>query len=99
MRKVLAVLAALVAIPSDTAAHEWYPSDCCSGNDCAPVELIQSAEGGWWMTSKHGKVFVPHTERRRESKDHRMHVCMVPWYFSRGHTGMMVRCVFFPPDV
>lgn len=47
-------------------AHSWYPPECCSGQDCAPVESMTwlVLAGGELpqlvVTSKHGTVIVPH---------------------------------------
>ena len=46
------------------------------------------------VTSKHGSVIVPANFPRRESKDHRMHVCMRP---GEGGT-MRILCIFLPPS-
>ena len=37
------LLAALFAAAMTTtaAAHDWYPIECCSGMDCAPVEKVE----------------------------------------------------------
>ena len=35
------LLAALLAAATPVAAHEWYPMECCSGLDCAPVEKVE----------------------------------------------------------
>lgn len=41
----------------------WYPNECCHENDCAPalkVERVDTAiHHGRWVTSKHGRVWVP----------------------------------------
>jgi hypothetical protein len=39
------VLAALLAAATPAAAHDWYPIDCCSGMDCAPVEKVEILPG------------------------------------------------------
>jgi hypothetical protein len=104
------LLAALLAAATPSAAHDWYPMECCSGLDCAPVDTVEilqgpaiasflpnpaqaSPPGGMLVTSKHGSVVVPANFPRRESKDHRMHVCMRP-----GQGGSMrLLCIFMPP--
>ena len=64
--------------------------------DCAPVERAEVQEGAnLLVTSKHGTGIVPATMPRRESKDHRMHVCMRP--SSDGQ--MRIICVFLPPAI
>jgi hypothetical protein len=46
------------------------------------------------VTTKHGKALVPASFPRRESKDHRMHACMMP-----GEGGKMrLICIFMPPS-
>jgi hypothetical protein len=35
------LLAALLAAATPAAAHDWYPMECCSGLDCAPVEKVE----------------------------------------------------------
>ena len=47
------------------------------------------------VTTKHGTVVVPGDFPRRESKDHRMHACMMP-----GTSGQMqLICIFMPPSM
>jgi hypothetical protein len=87
------LLALLVAAPA--RAHDWYPIECCHGMDCAPVEYVDGvSDQGLVVTTKHGTTTVPSTFPRRESKDHRMHVCMRP-----GGQGGAMRpiCIFLPP--
>jgi hypothetical protein len=35
------LLATLLAAATPAAAHDWYPMECCSGLDCAPVEKVE----------------------------------------------------------
>jgi hypothetical protein len=109
LRPLLLGAAALLwacAIPA--LAHDWYPLECCSSMDCAPVEHSErltgpatanlfgrtpSASLGMLVTSKYGTVLVPADFPRRESKDNRQHVCMRPT-----STGQMkLLCIFDPP--
>lgn len=95
MRSRLVLLLALM-VPAPASAHEWSPIECCHGMDCAPVERAELREGDTLVvTSKHGTGIVPSSMTRRESKDHRMHVCM-----RRSWDGQMrVICVFLPPAI
>ena len=34
-------LAAVLAIATPAAAHDWYPMECCHSMDCAPVEKVE----------------------------------------------------------
>lgn len=55
----LIILLGLTAMITSAHAHSWYPKSCCSEADCAPVEKVEMAPGGRYMTTKHGRVFVP----------------------------------------
>ena len=70
------ILASAVSIPAHT--HSWYPRECCSGEDCAPVEHIERVPGTGRLliTSRHGKAILGEASQRRESPDGRAHVCM-----------------------
>jgi len=93
MRLSLAFLFVLM-IAAPARAHDWYPIECCSGYDCAPVDQAERREGDTLIvTSKHGTGIVPAAMTRRESKDNRMHVCMRPSFDG----SMRVICVFLPP--
>jgi hypothetical protein len=74
------------------SAHDWYPWECCSGFDRAPVEKVNTHDLDLIVSSKLGSVTVPASFPRRESKDKRMHVCM------RQEEGRMkLNCIFMPP--
>ena len=96
----------LAATPA--AAHDWYPMECCHEMDCAPVDHAEivpmpaqgDPKGGgatstptMIVTTRHGTVVVPGDFPRRESKDSRMHACMMPG--ADGH--MQLICIFMPP--
>jgi hypothetical protein len=98
-------LAALLAA-TPAAAHDWYPHECCHNQDCAAVDKIEMvptpmAEGSnvpsvsMVVTTKWGSALVPASFPRRESKDHRMHACMLP----DGRGKMRLICVFMPPSM
>lgn len=93
MRRIWMAMA-FVSLCGVAKAHDWYPMDCCHGQDCAEVEKVDASSiHGMVVTSRHGTAFVPATFPRRESRDHRMHVCM-----RLDATGTMkVICVFMPP--
>jgi len=101
------LLAFLVAA-TPAAAHDWYPTECCHEMDCAPVERTEvptptAADGNgaavgppaMIVTTKHGSVLVPGDFPRRESKDHRMHACMMPGLGGQ----MQLICIFMPPSM
>ncbi|HWV83037.1 MAG TPA: hypothetical protein VNZ50_16520 [Hyphomicrobiaceae bacterium] len=93
MRLRFAILLALM-VPAPASAHDWYPIECCSGLDCAPVDQAEFQGGDTLIvTSKHGTGIVPASMARRESRDNRMHVCMRKSWDGQ----MRVICVFLPP--
>jgi hypothetical protein len=100
-------LLAFLLAATPAAAHDWYPMECCHEQDCAPVDHAEmvptptTSDGksatnsppAMIVTTKHGTVVVPGNFPRRESKDHRMHACMMP-----GAAGQMqLICIFMPP--
>ncbi len=102
-------LLAFFLATTPAAAHDWYPLECCHQQDCAPVDRTEfvptpataepqgmtPAPGTMIVTTKHGTVVVPANFPRRESKDHRMHACMMP-----GSGGQMqLICIFMPPSM
>src|SRR5262245_41465671 len=96
------VFAVIASYPFSLAkAHDWYPHECCHGGDCAPVDnvtrIVTAASGqtGLILTSKLGTALLPPNFPVRESKDHRMHVCMRPSLYG----GMGITCVFMPPSM
>jgi hypothetical protein len=84
----------LLLMCSPALAHDWYPRECCHEYDCAPVEHMEfSTAEGTRVRTIHGTATIPATFPRRDSKDHRMHVCMRP-----SVNGMKLLCVFMPPS-
>src|SRR5262245_19113452 len=76
---VLICMALILAITFGKArAHDWYPWECCSGLDCAPVERVEEREGVLHVTSRKGTAPIPACMQMRRSEDGRMHVCMRP---------------------
>ena len=101
------IFAGLLLVATAAVAHDWYPIECCSGMDCAPVEKVeimpvQSAgimgsttlPGTMMITTKHGSVIVPANFPRRESKDNRMHACIR----ASGGGNLRLICLFLPPS-
>jgi hypothetical protein len=93
----LLMTAMALAISKDLHAHDWYPHECCHGDDCAPVDNVAKLAGKenepqLVVTSKHGTAVLPTTLPWRKSHDHRMHVCMRPSLYG----GMGVTCIFMP---
>jgi hypothetical protein len=103
-RLIIAAIVITLSIFFDTLAfssaparaHDWYPKECCSNDDCAPVESVSQlvpAGGGLPLlvvTSRFGRAIIPHDFPIRKSKDARMHICI-------SHVDLI--CFFVPPSM
>jgi hypothetical protein len=93
---LVSFLTAILLLGAPARAHSWYPKECCTGKDCAPVEKVTwlVPTGGGLpqlvVTSPLGTAVVPHDLPARESKDGRMHVCI---------QDVWVVCLFIPPPM
>lgn len=67
----------VVQLSTSAQAHSWYPWECCSGNDCAPVprEQVNEVTGGWKLPD--GR-FIPYRQARM-SPDGLFHLCEQKW--------------------
>jgi len=103
MKYVILVFILLTLTTLKSEAHDWYPSECCGGMDCAPVDswsITKSPDpkqlGQLVVTTKHGTINIPPDFSKRESKDAQMHVCMR----KDGPSEIMkLICVFIPPGM
>jgi hypothetical protein len=78
--------------PREAAAHSWYPSYCCSDQDCMKVDRIEYVAGGMYMIVGELRVFVPQSMEKRPSHDNDAHICILRTQSGR----YRVRCVFMP---
>jgi hypothetical protein len=91
----IAIVVSTVHLCSPAGGHSWYPQECCSGRDCAPVEkinwLVLANDGlpQLVVTSAIGTAVIPHDMPERGSKDGRMHVCI---------QDVWAICLFIPPQ-
>jgi hypothetical protein len=94
MIRPLLLAAVMLLTPPAARAHDWYPQECCSGNDCRPMDPIKErvethADGYevWFFfreaTDPPGPLIFVHDfvpmQKARWSKDNQFHVC--PYYF------------------
>lgn len=58
----------------DARAHDWYPYDCCSDKDCAPIaeSAVQFTPAGW-LVRRTGET-IPF-DAVRTSPDGQFHLC------------------------
>jgi len=90
---VIGFIAGTCLIPA-AVAHDWYPRECCSDQDCAPVERSESLpDGSLRLTSRVGTTVVPAAFPRQQSPDGQVHICMVRYsHFDE----MRPVCLFVP---
>lgn len=52
---ITAILALVVFACDRASAHDWYPLECCSQKDCAPVApgSVKRTPQGWRLPSGH----------------------------------------------
>ena len=87
-----------VILTSPAMPHEWYPNDCCSGQDCFPQPGGVTATQGGWRIESSGEV-VPYDDLRirpfpedAPPADRSIpHVC-----YLMGDTGNRALCVYVP---
>ena len=92
-RVVIAVVgAAITVIPVAAGAHDWYPNECCSGNDCAPAEsVLRRADGSYEVFVRGMSVLIPSGyDEWKRSPDGRIHVCVREY---------LLACAFRGPGV
>lgn len=75
-------------------AHDWYPTDCCSGRDCRPVpcdEIHDNEYRGAHFTSI------------RPSEDNQCHACFIERHSYRAGEGarewIAPLCLFIPKGI
>jgi hypothetical protein len=104
----------ILAMANAAQAHDWYPSDCCGGRDCAPVTRVEVVTGATFyagksispvppsvmiVTTAQGTAIVPPNLPRLISKDNRMHACLMNTWSSPEGMHQEVRCIFMPPEM
>lgn len=88
--KYVAALA-LCLLSGSASAHDWYPYECCHGDDCAkiPVSRVKEKNGGFEVTvyphdhkqakDWDGPVTFHFTYKMtRGSEDQNYHICILP---------------------
>lgn len=74
-------------------AHDWYPTECCSGRDCSqspPGEVVWTPEG--WVIAASGEI-IGHDDKRirRDGKATGIHRCSYG-----GRPEARTICLFIP---
>ena len=110
MKRVMGAAVALVISTQPVLLHDWYPLNCCSGQDCAPAIVLRieastltpsnSPLGPMIVTNKFGTVLVPDTFKRQRSPDGQWHACISDSYdFMSGKMQPRLICLFEPDPV
>lgn len=78
-------------------AHSWYSYECCSGNDCMPIDAPARVKGGWHVKGIYKGLLVDEivgddAATVRQSQDGNFHICVK---FLSATTGG-VRCLYVP---
>lgn len=89
----LCFLALMLALACRSAsAHDWYPWECCAGQDCAPVAAaaVRETPRGYVVTIRPGShpqwpvgrpgplvLTIPYA-KAKPSPDGRFHICLRP---------------------
>lgn len=70
---VLALCLALAAVTAKALAHDWYPRECCSIDDCRPYPAgkVKAGPDGWVLSDG---TRVPYGTAR-PSPDRQFHRC------------------------
>ena len=94
-RVLSAVLASLLVASPVAHAHEWYPLECCSGQDCGPADsVVRHDDGSYLVTARGISVVIPATYSQwRPSPDGQVHVCIRTYRSG----GAMLICAFRGP--
>jgi hypothetical protein len=97
LRIVSAVFASLLVASPVACAHEWYPLECCGGDDCGPADTVVRRDDGSFLVTAHGmSVVIPATFRHwKPSPDGQVHVCIRQLVLG----GSMLMCAFRGPGV
>lgn len=78
----------LLLMTSVASAHDWYPRECCSDKDCAPIPTSEIVVGNGGYTIKATGEFIAHKDSRI-SLDNQYHICRI------GGVGRIL-CFFYP---
>jgi hypothetical protein len=92
------LFAAACAAMSEADAHSWYPKECCSNQDCMPVDQVgANADGGAMVFVGSRRIPIPSYLRARSSPDGRTHICFRTVTSEEGSFIWPI-CFFRPPQ-
>jgi hypothetical protein len=79
-------------------AHDWYPAECCSGQDCMTATKIEVDRNGWLLVLVGElRVPIPPGFAIRTSPDSHIHICFRESFGDVGlHSHLVPMCLFLP---
>jgi hypothetical protein len=85
---ILLIILALIFAPVPALGHSFYPKDCCSDADCAPMAAsrVQVTPAGYVID---GRETIPHN-KALFSPDEHYHGCFPPTMMGK------IRCFWAP---
>ena len=84
------VIVMFLLLVGTAEAHDWFPSECCSGQDCKryPGAPKRTSSGGYILHD--GRLVEPHRVRHDgQQKDDAWYLCESPHKY--------IYCLFPPP--
>jgi hypothetical protein len=85
--------------PDTAAAHDWYPVNCCSGNDCFQVideKIIEDLGNGVYRVGPVTQLVQGSDVK--VSQDGQWHICTPGWPIGKPLAPeTRIRCLFVPP--
>ena len=94
MRHLVGAALLLAILCGPAAAHDGYPADCCSGQDCRPARSgeIELMRDGRFLVVPTGEIFA--RWQVRPSFDARFHRCL----YDPSNLASRTFCVLVPAD-
>ena len=88
--KALITVGMCGALSTLAFSHSWYPLECCSNHDCAPLIGKPEVLSNWEFryTTNLSSGITDQSTKLKDSPDNQTHVCI--------REGKVI-CLFFPP--
>ena len=91
---ILSPIGTLLLPLSGASAHSWYPWECCSEKDCAPITMSETPlekDGGFYLTDGRHISY----KEVKPSPDGQWHLCEQKW--PANPAARKILCVYAPP--
>ena len=87
------LLTCCLVLPTGAEAHSWYPWECCSDNDCAPITIAETPvekDGGFYLIDGRHISY----QEVKPSPDGAWHLCEQKW--PANPRDRKILCVYAP---